>query len=103
MVSVISESAIIKEENMDKKSKNIELEILRLIYADRMEQAYSKDMDEDWFRDAMEILSDGVFSCYGQGKYLKQEKESNWQEIFDLLHWLPYSRASVNVKVSLMV
>lgn len=99
MVSVISKSAIIKEENMDKKSKNIELEILRLIYADRMEQAYSKDMDEDWFRDAMEILSDGVFSCYGQGKYLKQEKESNWQEIFDLLHWLPYSRASVNVKV----
>ena len=84
---------------MDKKSRNIELEVLRLIYADRMERADSKDMDEDWFRDAMEILSDGVFSCYGQGKYLRQEKESSWQEIFDLLHWLPYSSARIQVKV----
>jgi len=54
-----------KKEEINKSKLSVELDILRLIYADRMEQAYSKDMDEDWFRDAMEILSDGVFSCYG--------------------------------------
>lgn len=82
------------------KERKEELDALKAVYSSMMKLAEKHGMDEEWFRESMKTLSDGVFSCYAQGKYLRQEKECQWGEIYDLLKWLPYSVATIKVKVT---
>lgn len=69
-------------------------------YNKRLKLAESERQDEQWFRDAMQVISDGAFSCYGQGKYLHQEKGCSWNTIYELLSKLNGVDATIQFKIT---
>ena len=54
-------------------------------YNRKLKLAESIRQDEQWFRDVMRVISNGSFTCYGQGKHLCQEGECAWNTIYELL------------------
>lgn len=69
-------------------------------YNNRSKQAQYHHMDHQWFVDAIQVISDGIFSCYGTGgHYLRQQKECEWATMFDLLSKLNSCTATIRIKV----
>lgn len=54
-------------------------------YNKRQELAESERQDEQWFREALLRISNGTFTCYGQGRHLLQEKKCSWDTVYELL------------------
>lgn len=57
-------------------------------------------VDEQWFRDTMQLISNGAFSCYGQGCHLTQEKECEWGMTYQLLTEIKGVDATIMLKVT---
>ena len=62
--------------------------------------ANSVHTDEQWFRDTMHLISNGAFSCYGQGHHLIQEKECEWEVTYQLLTEIKGVDAMIRFKVT---
>ncbi len=69
-------------------------------YNNRSKQAQYHSMNHQWFVDAIQVISDGIFSCYGTGgHYLRQQKECDWATLYDLLSKLNSCTATIRIKV----
>lgn len=69
-------------------------------YNKRRALTYSNPCDEQWFKAAMQILSNDVFTCYGKGHHLYQEKECEWGMIYQLLTEIKGVDATIRLKVA---
>lgn len=69
-------------------------------YNNRSKQAQYHHMDHQWFVETIQVISDGIFSCYGTGgHYLRQQKECEWATLYDLLSKLNSCTATIRIKV----
>lgn len=69
-------------------------------YNKRLSLACSNAQDEQWFKGALQILSNDAFTCYGQGRHLIQNKTCEWPVIYDLLFSLKCVDAHVKIRIS---
>ena len=74
-------------------------ELLINEYNERCLSARCQRMDEHWFRDTMNELSDGILSCFGQGHHLIQETDCEWDVLYGFLSKLLYDSAKIKVYV----
>ena len=82
-----------------KHKKRKEIEILRLIYEDRMRHKQRFLEEETWMQKAMTILTKGVFECRRNGSYMEQTRACEWSVVFEMLQWLPHAITTVRLEV----
>ena len=69
-------------------------------YNKRLSLSCSNAQDGQWFKGAIQILSNDAFTCYGQGHHLNQEKECEWEIIYQLLSEIKGVDAQIRLKVT---
>lgn len=69
-------------------------------YNKRQELAESERQDEQWFREALLKISNGIFSCYGQGRHLLQEKTCSWDTVYELLSIINNVDARIQIEIT---
>lgn len=77
------------------KERLIEEYNKRLIFAECERQ------DEQWLRGALLRISNGTFTCYGQGRHLLQEKKCSWDTIYELLSKINSVDAKILIDVTI--
>lgn len=69
-------------------------------YNKRLELAESERQDEQWFREALLRISNDIFTCYGQGRHLLQEKKCSWDTIYKLLSKINSVDAKILIEIT---